>query len=171
MDRVIKKFMEKFIGSSNLPKWFPVRGTFLGPTKTLQATDPKSGVTLRGRLDALVMTADGYHIVDYKTSKPKEEVPEYYQMQLDGYAFLLERNGYAPVAGGVLLHFMPEEGDLTRGRVPFEITPVRVDVHPGRIPRILSRARRILEMESPPPPSDDCEWCGWRREIEETLSK
>lgn len=48
MDKVTKKFMEKFIGNSNLPKWFPVHGTFLGPTKTLKATDPKSGITRGG---------------------------------------------------------------------------------------------------------------------------
>jgi ATP-dependent exoDNAse (exonuclease V) beta subunit len=71
MDGVTKRFMEKFIGRTDLPKWFPVRGTFLGPTKTLKATDPKSGVTLKGRLDALVRTANGkYHIVDYKTAYP-----------------------------------------------------------------------------------------------------
>ena len=172
MDRVTKRFMEKFIGRSDLPPWFPVRGTFLGPTPTLRATYSESGVTLRGRLDALVRTADGrYHVVDYKTASPREEVPEYYQLQLDGYAFLLERNGYSPVASGVLLHFMPEEGDLTEGRVPFEITPVRVPVDPSRIPPILYRARRVLEMEAPPPPDDDCEMCGWRREVGETLGE
>jgi predicted RecB family nuclease len=172
MDGVTKRFMEKFIGRTDLPKWFPVRGTFLGPTKTLKATDPKSGATLKGRLDALVRTADGkYHIVDYKTAYPREEAPDYHQLQLDGYAFLLERNGYKPVAGGVLLHFMPEHGDLTDGRFPFEITPVRVAVNPARIPRILFRARRILEMESPPHPSEDCEWCKWRREVKEILSR
>lgn len=143
-----------------------------GPTKTLRATDQKSGVTLKGRLDALVRTADGkYHIVDYKTAYPREEVPDYHQLQLDGYAFLLERNGYRPVAGGVLLHFMPEHGDLTEGRFPFEITPVRVAVNPSRIPRILFRAKRILEMESPPTPSKDCDMCRWRRDVEETLSR
>jgi hypothetical protein len=45
MDRVIKKFMEKFIGHSDLPGWFPVRGEFLGATKTLKVTEPKSDVT------------------------------------------------------------------------------------------------------------------------------
>lgn len=171
MDGVTKRFMERFIGRSDLPRWFPVRGTFLGSTKTLEVIDPESGVTLRGRLDALVRAAEGYYIVDYKTAKPREEVPEYYQLQLDGYAFLLEGSGYKPVAGGVLLHFMPEHGDLTEGRFPFEITPVRVAVNPGRIPGILSKGRKILEMTSPPPPSEDCEWCGWRRDVEEILPK
>lgn len=171
MDSVIKRFMERFVGRSDLPGWFPVRGEFLGPTKTLEVAEPRSGVTVSGRLDALVRSKEGYHIVDYKTASPKEEVPEYYQTQLDGYAYLLEGNGYRPVAGGVLLYFMPEHGDLTEGRVPFEITPVRAEVDPGRIPRILSRARRILEMVSPPPPSKDCEMCEWWREIREALSE
>lgn len=124
-----------------------------------------------GRLDALVRAEGGYHIVDYKTARPKEEVPEYYQTQLDGYAYLLEGNGYRPVAGGVLLHFMPAEGDLTEGRVPFEITPVWSEMDPSRIPAVLSRVREVLEMEAPPPPSEDCEMCEWWGEIRETLSK
>jgi CRISPR/Cas system-associated exonuclease Cas4 (RecB family) len=169
IDKIIKDYMKGFVGRSDLPDWFPAKGTFLGATGRMKATDARSGVTLTGMLDALVLTPEGkYYIVDYKTASPKEEVPDYYQMQLDGYAFLLEGNG-RPVAGGALLYFTPEEGDLSRKKISFRITPVRAEVDPRRVLRPLMQARKILEMESPPQPKEDCQWCKWRREIEKTL--
>jgi len=169
MDSIIKNYMKQFVGRSDLPDWFPVEGTFLGATGKMKAADPKSGVTLKGMLDALVLTPDGrYYIVDYKTASPKEEIPDYYQMQLDGYAFLLEGNG-RPVAGGALLYFTPEEGDLADRKISFRITPLRAEVDPKRVLRPLMQARKILEMEEPPRPGEDCQWCEWRGEIGEAL--
>jgi len=162
IDAIIKDYMKQFVGRSDLPAWFPAKGTFLGATGKLRATDPSSGVTLKGMLDAVVLTPDGRHyIVDYKTASPREEVPDYYRMQLDGYAFLLEGNGM-PVAGGALLYFTPERGDLSEGKIPFRITPVRAEVDSRRVLRPLMQARKILEMEEPPEPKDGCQWCEWR---------
>lgn len=172
LDSVIKTFMKKFIGRSDLPAWVPIQGTFFGASQTLKAVDLQSNIVVKGRLDALVKTANGkYYIIDYKTGRPPEVVPDSYQMQLDGYAFLLERNGYKPVAGGVLLYFTPKEGDLTERMFPFSVTPVHVSVNSSRVPPVLLEARRILEMEAPPPHASSCELCRWRREAGVTLSK
>jgi len=89
-------------------------------------------------------------------------------MQLDGYAFLLEGNGM-PVAGGALLYFTPERGDLSEGKIPFRITPVRADVDPRRVLRPLMQVKRIMGMERPPEPKEDCEMCRWRGEMGKTL--
>jgi len=172
MDSVIKGYMRQFIGSSDLPSWFPVRGTLLDAKRTLRAKDPSTGVTLKGMLDALVRTPDGkYHIIDYKTGKPPEEIPNYYQMQLDGYAYLLDKNSLRPVEGGILLYFTPAHGEISEGLFPFKITPVRADVDPSRVPPVLARAKQILEREAPPPRSEDCEMCIWREQVEQTLSE
>ncbi len=172
MDSVIKGYMRQFIGSSDLPGWFPVRGTLLDASGTLRATDPATGITLAGKLDALARTEDGkYHVVDYKTGRPPEEVPYYYQMQLDGYAYLLERNGFDPVAGGVLLYFTPQHGDLGEGLFPFKITPVRASVDSSRVLSTLARAKEILDMTAPPTRSEDCEMCMWREQVGQRLSE
>jgi CRISPR/Cas system-associated exonuclease Cas4 (RecB family) len=172
MDSVIKGYMKRFVGRSDLPAWFPVMGTFLDIDRTLRATDSRTGVILSGKLDALVRTRDGkYHIVDYKTGMPSEEVPRYYQMQLDGYAYLLERNDYRPVAEGVLLYFTPDEGEISENRFPFRITAVRARVDSGRIPPVLARAREILDSPEPPPRSEDCELCSWLEQVGRVLSR
>lgn len=172
MDSVIKNYMRQFIGRSDLPKWFPVRGTLLDTSRTMRARDPGTGVILKGVLDALVRTPDGkYHIIDYKTGRPPEEIPNYYQMQLDGYAYLLERNNLRPVVSGVLLYFTPAQGDISEGLFPFKITAVRAKVDSSRIPSVLTRAKQIIESEVPPPRSEDCEMCIWREQVEQTLSE
>jgi len=171
MDSVIKGYMRQFIGKSNLPDWFPVKGKFLDITQTLKATDPASGVTLRGKLDALVQSPDRkYHIIDYKTGRPQREIPCYYQMQLDGYAYLLERNGYRPVAGGHLLYFTPEPGNISESCFPFKITPVPAKTDPSRVLPVLVRAKKILESERPPPRSEDCEMCIWLEQVGRILT-
>jgi CRISPR/Cas system-associated exonuclease Cas4 (RecB family) len=172
MDSVIKGYMKKFIGKSELPRWFPVNGKFLDLGQTLTATDPSSGVTLRGKLDALILTPDGkYHIIDYKTGRPQPQIPQYYQMQLDGYAYLLESNGYKPVAGGYLLYFTPEPGDISEKCFPFKITAVPARTNPNRVLPVLARARKILEQETPPPRSEDCEMCIWLEQVGRALTK
>lgn len=172
MDSVIKNYMKQFIGKSNLPDWFPAKGTFVDIAQTLKATDPATDITLRGKLDALVKARDGsYHIIDYKTGRPQEEVPNYYQMQLDGYAYLLERNGYKPVAGGVLLYFTPEQGEILEDYFPFKITAVRAKVDPSRIPPVLARVKEILDSQTPPPRSEDCDMCMWLEQAGRALSE
>jgi len=171
MDSVVKGYMKQFIGKSNLPDWFPIRGKFLDVTQTLMATDPASGVILKGKLDALIQTKDGkYYVIDYKTGRPHEDVPDYYQMQLDGYAYLLEHNGYRPVAGGFLLYFTPEHGDISDKCFPFKITAVSAQLDSSRIPPVLARAKEILNMTVPPPRSEDCEMCMWLEQVGRTLS-
>ncbi len=172
IDSVIKNYMKQFIGSDNLPKWFPVRGTFIDASKTLRAIDSVTDITVVGKLDALAKTKDGnYHILDYKTGKPRDEVPDYYQMQLDGYAYLLERNGYRPVSEGVLLYFTPEQGDILEDSFPFRITAVGTKVDSSRIPLVLARAKEILELSTPPLRSEDCAMCMWLEQVGQTFSK
>jgi len=172
MDSVIKDYMKQFVGRSDLPGWFPVAGRFVDVSGTLKAADPASGITLRGKLDAMVQARDGsYHVIDYKTGRPPREVPNYYQMQLDGYAWLLERNGYGPVGGGCLLYFTPEPGDVEERCFPFKITPLAAKLDSNRVPPVLAKAREILDSETPPQRAEDCEMCLWLEQVGKTLQE
>lgn len=172
MDSVIKEYMRQFIGSSRLPSWFPVRGTLLDTKRAMRAKDQSTGITLKGILDALVRTPEGeYIVIDYKTGKPPKEIPNYYQMQLDGYAYLLEQNDLKPVGGGVLLYFTPAHGDISEGFFPFKITAVRARVDPSRIPPALAQAKKILDMDLPPARSEDCQMCMWLEQVRQILSE
>jgi len=169
MDSAIKAFMRPYVGRRDLPSWFPVSGEFIDISKSLYADG--EGISLSGKLDALVRGDDGYWIVDYKTGKPPEKIPDYYQMQLDGYAYLLEQNHMTPIAGGCLIYFTPDRGDISHNRFPFKITPLKAKVDSSRVSPILARARRILEAESPPQRSEDCDMCMWLEQVGRILSE
>ncbi|HDI12610.1 MAG: hypothetical protein DRN83_01680 [Hadesarchaea archaeon] len=166
IDSVIKGYMKQFIGTSDLPPWFPIRGELIDMPRILKAEDDSTGVVLKGLLDALVKDpTDMYYVIDYKTGRPQENVPDYYQTQLDGYAYLLEQNGFKPVAGGVLLYFTPNPGEISDKFFPFKITPVRARVNPDRIPKVLEHVKKILELENPPPRNESCETCMWLEQV------
>ncbi|MEM3401830.1 MAG: PD-(D/E)XK nuclease family protein [Candidatus Hadarchaeales archaeon] len=167
MDSVVKDYMRGFAGGKELPEWFPVRGNFLGE-KSLRALDEETGITLTGKLDALVEGEDGrYHIIDYKTAQVKTETPGYYQWQMDGYAYLLSKNHLVPIGKGYLIYFMPEQGDLSAHTITFKITPVEVDVDPSRVPSLLKKIKEIAESTRPPQPAEGCQMCQWRKNLRE----
>jgi len=172
MDRVIKHYMNQFIEHPGGPTWFPFEiQRFVGCRK-LEALDDTSKVVLRGTPDAIAIGKDNRcYVVDYKTASPKLETPEYYQLQLDAYAWLLEQNDFAPLGGAYLLYFSPLDSDISRRFFEFDVTAVRVEVNPKRIPPLLLRARNVLESRDPPPPSENCEWCAWRRKVRKFLSE
>jgi len=172
MDRVIKRYMERFIGRSGSPKWFPVEvQKFIGCRK-LESEDPESGVILTGIPDAIAIGNDGQcYVVDYKTAAPKFEIPSYYQTQLDAYAWLLKQNDFAPIGGAYLLYFSPIDADISERLFPFDVTAVKVEVNPDRIPVLLMNAKKIIELQEPPEPSENCEWCVWRRNTRDLLKK
>ncbi|MEW5760297.1 MAG: PD-(D/E)XK nuclease family protein [Candidatus Thermoplasmatota archaeon] len=173
MDSVIKKYAEKCLSNGTIPQWFPVFGTLVECKKTLKAKEPRSGLTLTGKLDALVKLNNGsFYIVDYKTGNPKEEVPIYYQTQLDGYAYLLEQNGYAPIEGGMLLYFTPQYGKTIGEKLfPFNITPIKTLVNSQNIVSLLIKAKEIISKSMPPSQKENCEICNWRKEVQSILNK
>jgi CRISPR/Cas system-associated exonuclease Cas4 (RecB family) len=169
MDSIVKQFMKRFIGISRLPEWFPVKGTFLGEPELLEVRDEESGVTLRGRPDALVLDDTGlYHIVDYKTARARPWVPEYYQLQLDAYAWLLERKGYR-VGKCFLLYIMPASMEPSGNSLKIKAEAVEVQMNPKRIPQLLRELKRIADMQNPPEAARGCGWCEWRERVQKEL--
>jgi hypothetical protein len=45
------------------------------------------------------------------------------------------------------------------------------EVDPKGVLRPLMQVKKILEMETPPQPKEDCEWCEWRGEVKRVLSR
>lgn len=165
LDSVIKDYTRQFFGKDSLPPLFAgLEGTLIEIRTTLKTLEPKSGVTLTGKLDDLLREPQGtYRVIDYKSGKPGEEKARlYYQHQMDGYAYLVEANGHRPVRDAVLIFFEPIKGEaLARGQVDFRITPQPLPTNPGRVPGLLQRARDILAREKPPESDMECRWCQW----------
>jgi hypothetical protein len=88
--------------------------------------------------------------------------------QLDVYALLLAENGYSLAGYGVLVYYVPVDGELHKG-FPFQVSVHEVDTDAQRARAWLRRARALLDLAHPPDASPDCAYCG-RALLAETMA-
>ncbi len=129
----------------------------------LRYRDFRSGILLRGAIDALLVKDTQYVILDFKTRgyarKPKTHT--YYQSQLDVYAFLLEQNGYEPADHAFLLFYCPAHvTDETTFVFDTDLVTMSVDPRAGE--RLFQRAVTFLRQKQEPPHNPECRFCQWR---------
>lgn len=172
LDSAIKKWIEKFRSSAQLPDWLErngFKGTLLGP-QNLEFLDENTNIMLVGRLDELLKEVDGYCVIDFKSGKPPESglAPPYYQVQLEAYAWLVENvyhNEAARVNRGALVYFTLKSGEeLENYLLPFDVGVVEVKLDKNT-PELLRKAKAILTEEHPPEQGRDCIFCKWRKEV------
>jgi hypothetical protein len=130
---------------------------------------------ISGRFDAVIEFDDGtYGIVDYKTAEAKDEHVAFYVRQLTAYAYALEN----PAPGALALSPVSIMG-------LFVITPERYEQIPGGemvyvnkrtwmdVPRddraflaFLGEVMAVLDSPTPPPSSEECGVCSYRKRIQ-----
>ena len=176
MDRVIKTYFDGFRAQGTLPPELCIdafEGIQLYDNQVqldswrewrsgLKYQDPEDGAVLSGMLDDLLTQGDLYVPFDYKTKGSptnEEDATKYYQTQLDCYALMLEGNGLKTAGFGFLLYYSPKSvGE--RGKVHFEIQPIRIGTEILRATDLFRRALSILTGPAPKAASK-CEYCGW----------
>lgn len=119
--------------------------------------------TLLGAVDDILEFDDGNLApLDYKsTGNAVENIYDRFQLQLDTYTFLLEKNGYKTVRKGYLAFYIV---DKTRGfidRLPFRKEVIEIDTNPSDIYEIFKDAVGMLRKETPPEHSADCQFAKW----------
>jgi len=104
---------------------------------------------LAGRLDVLRKVTDGYIIQDEKYSPPPmdERIHPSHKIQLDAYAFLVEKEGYAPVKSAVIVY---------EDMLPREIEPT-----PERVPDYIHKVNELLLNDILPKKGERCSYCAF----------
>jgi len=129
-------------------------------------------IMLTGAPDGILVRADGSHvIVDYKTAKlthGQDELFPLYQVQLNGYAFIAEQCGFAPV-GALALIYMEPGTDPPGGhaqlcrvdgfQMGFVARIVNVELNTAMLDPLLARVRALHDRPDPPPGRPGCEDC------------
>jgi len=172
MDRILKEHFDVFRARNSIP---PELRTLPGVKlfddvnllqvwrsnfKGIQWKDAE-GNLIGGAIDNLLVKDGKFIILDYKTRgyAVKEDTHAHYQDQMDMYAFLFLKNGYAVMDYAYLLFYHPlkvhENGD-----VDFHKHLVKVPVDAGNAERIFAKALRVLKG---PLPSfgEECGHCAW----------
>jgi hypothetical protein len=125
--------------------------------------DPELKATLFGAVDD-VLEFDDKKIapLDYKsTGSSAANVYDRFQLQLDTYTFLMEKNGYQTARKGYLAFYIVDKSKGFIDRLPFRKEIMQIDTNPSDIYEIFKDATTCLRQSDPPPHSRDCQFSRW----------
>lgn len=168
LDKIIQKEVEMLTINGTKPPWLAqIPGSVINIRKKLESDVGDMHVV--GILDDLVKDGSDYTIIDYKTSRvpyTKEKAEKYYQLQMDAYALLCERNGYEPVKNAYLIYFTPSITDnmvnyTSQAGFAFDVTPVKMGVSSQRAEDTIAAVQEVVEQDTIPVAAADCRWCNW----------
>ena len=129
--------------------------------------DESIGATLFGAVDdVLEFSRPGgspeIAPLDYKsTGSTAANVYDRFQLQLDTYTFLMEKNGYKTPRKGYLAFYIVDKSRGFIDRLPFRKEVVEIDTNPLDIYEIFKDAVAVLKQSAPPPHSQDCQFKKW----------
>jgi len=111
----------------------------------------ETGLTLVDRLDECLEVDGGlFAPLDHKTrGLAPNGVQDADRLQLDVYTLLLADNGYSVADYGVLVYYVPVDGELHQG-FPFKVYVRKLYTDAERARIWLRRARAVLDLPDPP---------------------
>jgi len=129
-------------------------------------SDHDLNATLWGKLDdCLQLNGNTYAPLDHKTRASKApNIHPAYQVQMDCYTLLLERNGLPTEGKAYLAYYLPEEGALHEG-FPFTVDIKVVETVLERAYALFRQGVEVLRRPEAPPASETCGYCGWVRMV------
>ncbi len=173
--RMIIPSLEKYTGSAvvanNIPaKLFPNqkllnewRNNFEG----IRYYDAELDATLFGAVDDVLEFTEGKLApLDYKSTGSK--VPTIYdrfQLQMDIYTFLLEKQGYKTVRKGCLAFYIVDKENGFDGKLPFRKEIHMIDTDPSYVQGVFKEAVELLRKDAPPAHNPDCQYGQWLKGI------
>lgn len=126
--------------------------------KGIRYVDPVLNATLFGAVDD-VLEFDGGKLapLDYKSTGSKvANVYDRFQLQLDTYTFLLEKNGYPTTRKGYLAFYIVDKDKGFIDRLPFRKEIHEIETNPSDVYETFKDAVTVLRADAPPPHSQDC---------------
>ena len=131
--------------------------------------DPELGVTFFGAVDDVLELPDGKLApLDYKsTGSSVPHIYDRFQLQMDMYTYLLERNGYLTPKKGYLAFYIVDKQNGFEDRLPFRKELHEIETDTSYLPGIFKDAVANLNRKVPPPHSPDCPFGHWLKDIEE----
>ena len=151
------KIPAKLFSNQNLlNQW---RSNFAG----LRYFDSELDATLFGAVDDVLEFEDGKLApMDYKsTGSAVATIYDRFQLQMDIYTYLLEKNGFLTPRKGYLAFYIVDKGNGFGDRLPFRKELHEIDTNPSDVPEIFKEAVALLRREMPPPHSPDCKYGQW----------
>lgn len=129
--------------------------------------DAELDATLFGAVDDVLEFTEGKLApLDYKSTGSK--VPTIYdrfQLQMDIYTFLLEKQGYKTVRKGCLAFYIVDKENGFDGKLPFRKEIHMIDTDPTYVQGVFKEAVELLRKDAPPVHNPDCQYGKWLKGI------
>lgn len=167
IDLVLKDYFNFYRAKGEMPELLKERlpGKIVSSLpSSLKFYDEEADVMLYGRLDECLELANNvYAPLDHKTRgfKTKEDSHLFYQTELDVYTLLLEKNNYPTKKKGYLVFYVPQKSTQLHKGFPFDVEVKEVPTNPEKARLDLYKAVEILKQDTPPQPSENCQYCKW----------
>ena len=125
--------------------------------------DRKINATLFGAVDDVIEFPDKKLApLDYKSTGSKvANVYDRFQIQMDVYTYLLEKNGFSTPRKGYLAFYIVDKTNEFKDRLPFKKEMHEIDTNPDDVEELFKGAINILKKETPPAHSRDCKFSAW----------
>lgn len=125
--------------------------------------DQELQATLFGAVDDVLEFSDNKIApLDYKsTGSSAANIYDRFQLQLDTYTFLMEKNGFQTPRKGYLAFYIVDKSRGFIDRLPFRKEIVEIDTNPSDVHEIFKDAVAVLRSPDPPAHSPDCQFKKW----------
>ena len=129
----------------------------------LRYYDAGLGATLFGAVDDVLEFEGGKLApLDYKsTGSSVPTIYDRFQIQMDVYTYLLEKNGYQVTKKGYLAFYIVDKTNGFVDRLPFRKELHEISTDPSDVPQLFTDAVETLKRPLPPPHSQDCQYQAW----------
>ncbi len=132
-----------------------LEATLFGAVDDVLEFDPSSSADSSGQVKKIAP-------LDYKsTGSTAANVYDRFQLQLDTYTFLMEKNGFQTVRKGYLAFYIVDKSRGFIDRLPFRKEMVEIETNPSDIYEIFKDAVNVLKNSTPPLHSQDCQFKKW----------
>lgn len=131
--------------------------------KGIRYYDSDLDATFFGAVDDVLEFPDGRLApLDYKSTGARQAtIYDSFQLQMDAYAYLLEKNGYSTSGKGYLAFYVVDKNDGFGGRLPFKKELKEIETDPSRVPGLFRKAVELLRSNEPPLHDKDCKFGQW----------
>jgi CRISPR/Cas system-associated exonuclease Cas4 (RecB family) len=128
--------------------------------------DENLKATLFGAVDDVLEFDNGKIApLDYKSTGSKAaNIYDRFQLQLDTYTFLMEKNGFETLKKAYLAFYVVDKSKGFIDRLPFRKEIVEIKTYPDDVYEIFKDAVEVLRKEIPPRHSQDCKFGEWLKE-------
>lgn len=125
--------------------------------------DAELSATIFGAVDDVLEFPDGRLApLDYKsTGSATANIYDRFQIQMDIYTYLLEKNGFPTTRKGYLAFYIVDKKNGFGDRLPFRKEIQEIETDPTDIPQLFKEAVTVLNKETPPPHNQECQYDQW----------